>query len=54
MNDPNKFFKDENGEIKYNETCLKCPKSCKQSFRIKVVSCPYLKELKNKKKKGGK
>ena len=34
------FFLDEKNRIKYNEFCLKCQKTCKQSFRVIVVHCP--------------
>lgn len=34
------FFLDEKNRIKYNEFCLKCQKTCKQSFRVFVVQCP--------------
>ena len=34
------FFLDERGRKKYNELCRKCERSCKQSFRADLISCP--------------
>jgi hypothetical protein len=49
MNDKNLYFKNKNGEIVYNELCVKCPYNCKQSFRSIIVSCNFTK--KNKKRR---
>ena len=34
------FFYDTDDKIKYATKCKECGKSCKQSFRVTVVSCP--------------
>lgn len=34
------FFRDATGCIRYNRTCMKCSRECKQSFRARIVSCP--------------
>ena len=44
MNDPYSYYKDDNGNIKYNELCEQCDNECKQSFRSKIMACPKLKE----------
>lgn len=49
MNDKNIYFKNKTGDIIYNELCIKCPNSCKQSFRTTIVSCALTK--KNKKRR---
>lgn len=33
------FYKDEDGNVRYNPACEKCPKDCKQSFRISKLLC---------------
>lgn len=33
------FYKDEDGNVKYNEACIKCPKKCKQSYRVSKLVC---------------
>ncbi|CAK7023537.1 MAG: hypothetical protein EUB_02236 [Eubacterium sp.] len=35
------FFLDEDGRRKYAELCRHCTNECKQSFRAKVIACPY-------------
>lgn len=35
------FFRDVSGRIKYNKLCAGCTGTCKQSFRVTVVSCPH-------------
>lgn len=37
------FFKNSKGEIEYNKKCQKCVKDCKQSWRVKIISCKYRK-----------
>lgn len=39
--DETSYYKDENGNIKYHEKCEKCPKKCKQSFRVSKLTCRY-------------
>ena len=51
MNDKNLYFKDDKGDIIYNDICIKCPYSCKQSFRSTIVSFKFTKEQKNKKRR---
>lgn len=36
------YFKNDNGEIEYNEICLGCSHDCKQSFRAEILICPML------------
>lgn len=43
------FFKDENGEIKYNKLCEECIYDCKQSFRVKIIQCKKRKRKEVKK-----
>lgn len=38
------FFKDKDGNIKYNENCQNCEYDCKQSYKVKIVSCKKTKE----------
>lgn len=33
------IFRDSNGAIKYNNICSHCMKSCKQSYKSKVLEC---------------
>ena len=33
------YFLNVNGKIEYYEQCKKCVHTCKQSFRIKGLSC---------------
>ena len=35
-----RFFLKKNGRKNYNELCSHCARSCKQSFRVKVIACP--------------
>lgn len=49
MNDPYSYYKDDNGNIKYNELCEQCENKCKQSFRSKIMTCSKLKEKRKKK-----
>lgn len=49
MNDINVFYKNK-GVICYNKLCNKCSRSCKQSFRAQIVSCPETKQNKIKKR----
>lgn len=35
-----RFFLNKNGRKTYNELCRCCARSCKQSFRVKVIACP--------------
>ena len=48
MNLENVFYKDDNGEVKYNSNCMECPYNCKQSFRSTIMVCKRTKELKKK------
>ena len=34
------FFLDEEGNLRYNEKCLGCRRTCKQSFRAIIMYCP--------------
>ena len=34
------FYLHKNGRRAYNELCSRCARSCKQSFRVKVIACP--------------
>ncbi len=40
----NKFFLDENRKKKYAPLCEQCQKTCKQSFRAEILSCPLFDE----------
>lgn len=53
------FYEDRKGNIKYNKRCYKCARSCKQSWRTKIIQCKmieahtpneYLEEIKNQNK----
>jgi hypothetical protein len=44
------FYLDENGRISYNELCRNCDRSCKQSFRAVIISCPEYNSKRRKKK----
>ena len=44
------FYLDENGRISYNELCRNCDRSCKQSFRAVIISCPEYSSKRRKKK----
>lgn len=45
------LFKDDTGQIRYNETCLSCRRACKQSFRAVLMRCPcYEQEKKSRPK----
>lgn len=36
------MFRNKKGYVKYNNICSHCERSCKQSFRVKIVECrPY-------------
>jgi hypothetical protein len=45
------FFLDENDEYSFADMCLDCDAECKQSFRTKVMYCPYYKKLTKERKK---
>lgn len=49
MNKKNEYYQDEEGNDKFNDTCINCPYKCKQSFRTRLITCKYLKEKKKKK-----
>ena len=34
------FFLNERNRITYNPLCLKCRRTCKQSFRATIIDCP--------------
>lgn len=36
------FFRNDVGEIEYNQRCVECERDCKQSFRADVLICPSL------------
>lgn len=36
------FFRNDVGEIEYNQCCVGCKHDCKQSFRADVLICPSL------------
>lgn len=42
------FYLNKKDEIKYNFRCEKCANVCKQSHKVKIISCP--KEIKTKTK----
>lgn len=48
--DKNIYFKDKNDKIVYNELCQQCKYKCKQSFRVEIINCKFLKEQKTKRK----
>ena len=35
------FFLGSDGRRKYNDLCRRCVQPCKQSFRAKIVACPF-------------
>ena len=37
------FFLGENGRRQYNKLCKGCVHPCKQSFRAKIIVCPFYK-----------
>ena len=42
------FFLGADGRRKYNEQCRRCVHSCKQSFRVTIVSCPVYKSKRSR------
>ena len=34
------FFKNEDGFKRYNQQCLGCVHTCRQSFRSEIIQCP--------------
>lgn len=43
------FYKDDNGQMQYNEKCLSCCHDCKQSYRAELIRCPgYERQKKDK------
>lgn len=50
MNDINIFFKNNKGEVCYNEKCEECSKKCKQSYRAQIIFCPTINQN-NKKRR---
>ena len=34
------FFKNEDGYKRYNQQCLGCIHTCRQSFRSEIIRCP--------------
>ena len=55
MTDQNKavrsFFLDDSLKHSYLRTCLDCDRSCKQSFRVIDIYCPYYEMLKKERRK---
>ncbi len=47
---PRSFFMDNDGRHHYCRICLDCDRSCKQSFRIIGIYCPYYEKLKKERK----
>ena len=45
------FFLGENGRRQYNKICRKCIHSCKQSFRVGIVACPFYQTDRAKKRR---
>lgn len=45
------FFRTEKGKTAYNKHCLRCINSCKQSFRVELISCPRYKRYEKIRKK---
>ena len=39
----NEFWLDSNNEIRFNKTCEKCEKDCKQSYKAILIQCPIKK-----------
>lgn len=38
------FFRNEEGEIQYNNKCLHCINDCKQSYKATIMQCPKYKD----------
>ncbi len=49
MNDID-FLMNKEQQIEYNEVCMECTKSCKQSFRCSIIQCPYFSAPRGRKK----
>ena len=45
------FFLDDNMKPSYFRICQDCDRSCKQSFRVIDVYCPYYERLKKERRK---
>lgn len=43
------FFLSESGRRKYHKFCRSCVHPCKQSFRVKIMSCPRYQPCPSKK-----
>lgn len=33
------FYLNQKDEVQYNKQCVSCARECKQSYRVKIVSC---------------
>ena len=45
------FFLDDDRKPSYFMICLDCDRSCKQSFRVIDIYCPYYEKLKKERRK---
>ena len=43
-NDTYAFFRKPSGKIGYYPKCVRCARTCKQSWRVKWLSCPKFKK----------
>lgn len=39
------FMMNERHEVQYNETCMECSRSCKQSFKCQIIECPQFAKM---------
>ena len=47
VRDVNAFFRDEYGQIQYAAKCKKCRRDCRQSFRVRILSCPIYEDYRD-------
>ena len=40
------IFLDNDGKVQYNSKCKECSEKCKQSYKVKVISCTKYKDRK--------
>ncbi len=45
------FMMNEAHEVQYNDTCLECSRSCKQSFRCQIIECPQFAKARGRRTK---
>ena len=41
------FINPKTDKVQYNQKCLECIHYCKQSYRVKIVDCPYYEKKKD-------